>query len=277
MQTKTRTDHWDVDAIISRRAVRTLFQPIVHIATRSIVGFEALSRGPAGSPLETAPALFDAARASGRLGELDWLCRALAIRAVTARQVPSGLSWFFNVEPAALDTPCPDDLWLEFARAPVGLRVFLEIVERDVHARVPQIVRATDQARDSSWGIALDDVDEASIALLPLVQPDVLKIEAALLALTNEESKRTVATARSYAEFNPAALIVEGIETAEQETLARANGATYGQGRRYGTPADLPIALSQPPYVIPLQQDLVLRFGRGPVGAPSLRTDVVQP
>src|SRR3954469_16448591 len=110
MQTRFGSERWDVDEIIKRRAVRTVFQPIVHIDSGTVVGFEALSRGPIGSPLESAPALFRAARASGRLAELDWLCRALAMGVASRRQMPRDLSWFFNVEPAALSTPCPEDL-----------------------------------------------------------------------------------------------------------------------------------------------------------------------
>ena len=70
-----------VDAVIDHQLVRTVFQPVVHLATGSIAGFEALSRGPAGSTLESPLALFDAARAAGRLGELDWLCRSRAMLA----------------------------------------------------------------------------------------------------------------------------------------------------------------------------------------------------
>jgi EAL domain-containing protein (putative c-di-GMP-specific phosphodiesterase class I) len=40
-----------LDTVLSTGGVRTVFQPIVHLATGAVVAHEALSRGPAG-PLE---------------------------------------------------------------------------------------------------------------------------------------------------------------------------------------------------------------------------------
>jgi sensor c-di-GMP phosphodiesterase-like protein len=51
----------ELDKIIERKLIRTLFQPIVDLRTGNVLGYEALSRGPKGSPLETAPKLFTAA------------------------------------------------------------------------------------------------------------------------------------------------------------------------------------------------------------------------
>ena len=47
-----------------------VFQPIVDLDAGTVVGFEALSRGPAGD-LHTPDRLFAAARSAGRLAELD--------------------------------------------------------------------------------------------------------------------------------------------------------------------------------------------------------------
>ena len=63
------------------------FQPIVELATRRVVGWEALARGPRGSELEPPDKLFAAARAAGRLDELDWLCQRQALRAAIAAGV----------------------------------------------------------------------------------------------------------------------------------------------------------------------------------------------
>ena len=73
-----------IDAVIRDGAIRTLFQPIVHLQSQEVVGFEALSRGPADTPMESPAVLIEAARVAGRLGELDWLCRAHAMEAVAA-------------------------------------------------------------------------------------------------------------------------------------------------------------------------------------------------
>jgi hypothetical protein len=44
--------HALVADIIERHNVRTVFQPLVHVESLAVVGFEALTRGPEGSPLE---------------------------------------------------------------------------------------------------------------------------------------------------------------------------------------------------------------------------------
>jgi len=42
-----------VNRVIDRRDITTLFQPLVDLATTDLVGFEALTRGPAGSEVES--------------------------------------------------------------------------------------------------------------------------------------------------------------------------------------------------------------------------------
>ena len=74
--------------VIRRHLVRTVFQPIVELGT-AVVGYEALSRGPAGSALESTGALFGAASAAGLRTDLDWVCRGSALRAALAADVPS--------------------------------------------------------------------------------------------------------------------------------------------------------------------------------------------
>ena len=56
----------DIHAVLDARAVTPVFQPRVDIASGQVLGYEALSRGPAGTPWETPAALFAAARAAGR-------------------------------------------------------------------------------------------------------------------------------------------------------------------------------------------------------------------
>ncbi|MDQ1692249.1 MAG: hypothetical protein QOD87_2357, partial [Pseudonocardiales bacterium] len=248
---------WNIDAVIDDRAVRTLFQPIVHLGTGSVVGYEALSRGPAGSALESPAALLGAAREVGRLGELDWLCRVHAMQAAAASRLHPSLSWFINVEPAGLDIACPEHLLAGLSQARSDLRVVLEVVERDVEGYVTHLLHAADQARQDAWGIALDDVgaEQGSLALLPFLQPDVVKLDMSLVhELPDNTAAATTAAVRAYAERRGAAILAEGIETEQQERLARVLGATYGQGFRYGRPGLLPESVPAPINVIPLRQ-----------------------
>lgn len=51
----------ELKEIIDKKNVRTVFQPIISMKTGEILGYEALSRGPKGSPLESPLELFAAA------------------------------------------------------------------------------------------------------------------------------------------------------------------------------------------------------------------------
>ena len=50
-----------LEYILSNGEITTLFQPIFDIANQTIIGYEALSRGPKNSPLEMPNRLFEAA------------------------------------------------------------------------------------------------------------------------------------------------------------------------------------------------------------------------
>ena len=258
---------WSIGTVIDRQLVRTLFQPVVHLATGSVSGFEALSRGPADSALESPLALLEAARAAGRLGELDWLCRSRAMRAAADAGLPETLSWLINVEPAGVVSACPPHLVDAVDRARHELRVILEVVERDMQGSVLELIRASDQARRDSWGVALDDVgaEDGSLALLPFLRPDLVKLDMSLVRGVPHDAAATITAAvRAYAERTGAVILAEGIETQEQERLARVFGATYGQGYFYGRPGPLPASIEAPTNPIPLGQYMVPIDGRTP-------------
>lgn len=257
--TSRTPDAWDIHQIIDQQAIRTEFQPIIHLQTQEVVGFEALSRGPKGSALETPIALLEAANAAGRLGELDWLCRVRAVEQAADSGLAPSLAWFVNVEPAGLAIPCPEHLRPTWARARGHIRLVLEIVERDADINVVRIVRASEQARINTWGVALDDVgaQPISLALLPLLQPDIIKLDMSLLNGADPRVSANIITAiNAYAEKQGAMILAEGVETREHEELAKAFGAQYGQGYKYGRPGDLPENVPNPWNVVRLTQHL---------------------
>src|SRR5204862_1662374 len=47
---------------VQDRVISTVYQPIVDLKTRAVIGFEALSRGPAGSDIENPEVIFELAR-----------------------------------------------------------------------------------------------------------------------------------------------------------------------------------------------------------------------
>lgn len=68
-----------LEDIIRTENIRTVFQPIVSLLNGDILGYEALSRGPAGSPLERPDMMFKAAEEHNMIWELEYLCRLKAL------------------------------------------------------------------------------------------------------------------------------------------------------------------------------------------------------
>jgi hypothetical protein len=96
-----------------------------------------------------------------------------------------------------------------------------------------------DRVRALGWGIALDDVgvEPASLALLPLVRPDVVKLDASVVQ--RPPGRRTAALFSAVAaesERTGAVVLAEGIETPEHLAAAEAVGAHLGQGWLFGRP-----------------------------------------
>jgi EAL domain-containing protein (putative c-di-GMP-specific phosphodiesterase class I) len=61
----------DFRRVLDERSVQPVFQPLVDLDSRRVLGDEALARGPVGSALETPAALNRAAWRAGRVAELD--------------------------------------------------------------------------------------------------------------------------------------------------------------------------------------------------------------
>lgn len=248
---------WTIDDVLAKRAITTVFQPIVHLGSRSVIGFEALTRGPTGTELESPQELLGAAAVAGRTAELDWLCRAAAMHAALEADLHPSLSWFINAESAGLATPCPEDLLPLIGEASSELRVVIEIVERGIGERLPEVLLVESQIRRNLWGIAVDDVgvNAASLALLPVIRPDVIKINMSVIDKDDLQAVAYVVdTVNAYVEHSKAVIVAEGVETEEQERLARIFGATYAQGYRFGGPGPLPESVVPPREVIPLLQ-----------------------
>jgi EAL domain-containing protein (putative c-di-GMP-specific phosphodiesterase class I)/DICT domain-containing protein len=244
----------EFERILATRDVRSHFQPIVELRTGEPVGFEALARGPHNSPLQMPDLLFATARETGRLGELDRLCQQRALEGVLASDLRAPLGIFINVEPAAIGPIGLPTALLRRLRER-GLRLIVELTERALTEDPARLLALADWARSMGWGVALDDVgaDPASLALMPFLRPDIVKLDLRLVQQRPDESVAEIMTAvTAYAEQNGATVLAEGIETPQHAALARGLGASLGQGWMFGRPGPLPeqVAAAARPLVL---------------------------
>ncbi len=259
-------DEAALDALLAERAVEPVYQPVVDLVSGDVVGMEALARGPADGPLARPDDLFAVARRAGRLAELDMLCRGRAVEAAHAAGMSGPLALFVNVEPLTVATQL-----IPFAAtsalAARGVRIVAELTERDLTADPARLFSFADQVRAHGFHIALDDVgaDPASLALMPFLRPEVVKLDLRLVqAHPGPEVAEIMSAVAAYAEHSEALVLAEGVENAEHLAAARSLGATLGQGYWFGPamPAsELPGI--RPPRLVPPWRRPATRVPRG--------------
>jgi EAL domain-containing protein (putative c-di-GMP-specific phosphodiesterase class I) len=225
-----------VGDVLAHGAVEIGFQPVVDLTSRRIVGYEALARGPVGTPLESPDALFAAARAAGRLDELDWLCQREALRGAMAAGLRAPLVLFLNVE-ADTSGFLPLGLRALYAQATAQMIVAVEVTERALTRRPAALLGRVADMRALGCTVALDDVGTASdsLAMMAVLSPDVVKLDLAHLAGTPERELAEVIDAVTVqSERSGATILVERIETVAEAELAGALGASLAQGWLFG-------------------------------------------
>lgn len=237
----------ELDALLATAGVRSVYQPIVELETGATVGYEALTRGPAGSPLERPDLLFDAARAAGRLPELDRACQKAALSG--ARQAGLAAPWtlFVNIEPEiarfAFPEPEPDGAdGAEVEPSVEPFRILVELTERSLVKDPTELLLLVARVRARGWGVALDDLgaNRDSLALLPLLRPDVIKLDLRVIqGRPTGEVAEIMSAVNAEAERSGTTVLAEGIEKQEHIDIALSMGARLGQGWMLGRPEPL--------------------------------------
>lgn len=221
-----------LDCIFDRTLIQTVYQPIVDLVHGDVVAVEALSRWPG---LSVSPDVaFAHARRVGRVEELDSLCQRAAVEGLRGSGLPAGFNVFVNVEPGSAVQALTERT--------TGPRLVAEITERALTNNPAGLLRSVRRMRDRGCGIALDDVGAVpdSLALLPFLAPDVIKLDMSLVqAWPDAEQARILCAVSAYAERTGATILAEGIETAAHLHQALALGATVGQGWYFSTPGPL--------------------------------------
>jgi len=241
---RTRDRVWgaELKKVIRERGIRTVWQPVVELASGAFHGFEAFSRGPKDSMFEMPRAMFALSSRVGASGDLDRLCRAAAIR--EGAGVASGGKLFVNVLPSTLagsewSAGTVPELLAASGRAPAD--VVVEVSERAIGADAPALAPAWDALRGEGFALALDDVGTGRDGgeALDRLRPDYLKVDASVVRgieanLVKQEIFATIARA---GDTIGARLVAVGVESAEEAATLRRLGARYAQGYHFAGPA----------------------------------------
>jgi len=230
--------------ILVTEDVTILFEPIANLATRDVLGYEALARGPSGTDLRTPGRFFQRAEESGLLFEADSLCRRRALAA--ARGLPPGKKLFLNCLPAAIRDPAFYGAALQASLEQMRLRpteVVFEISERESIGNFAIFREARDHFASLGLGIAMDDMGAgySSLEAVMELSPDFIKVDQSLVRSIDTDPPRQelLRSLNAVAGKLGARIIAEGIETREELDTLRELGVPLGQGYLLGRAAPL--------------------------------------
>lgn len=232
-------------ALLDESAIDVVFQPVVSLVDRSVIGYEALARPPAVTGFSGPAEAFAVARRLGKAAELDALCRRAAIS--SAADLPAGTRLFLNIAVESLSNDLLD--WSELLSrvTEAGLRpddVTIELTGNGA-PRPATLLDEVRQARQAGFQIGLDDLGagETSFPALAALRPDTIKIDASVIrrAPQDAEARGVLVAIVAYGTVTGAELVAEGIEDDEMlATLTAIDGAERigaAQGFLFGRPA----------------------------------------
>ena len=230
--------------VLLGRQITTVFQPIVDLQTGATLGFEALSRGPAGTQQHSPVNLFEAAKATDLTFELDRHCRRQALR--TARDLPPPHRLFINVVPASMYDPDFQGASLIHLLEGLGLspgRIALEVSEQYAIENYTLFEEALQNFTQIGFSIAVDDIGAGYSGLekIARLQPRYLKFDMQLVRdIDRNPIKREMARAlKTFADKMDSLIIAEGIEREGEQQVCVELGLHYGQGYLLARPAPL--------------------------------------
>ncbi len=247
-------------------------QPIVHIRTGEIFGYEVLGRAPSLAALGLAVAgagpfgpseLLELSVADGLLMELDHAWRRLAIEYVARHHAHDRTVFFLNVDTRVMDDPSFAPGFTRSLLDQHGLsaeRFVLELSERDSELAEARVAQLLPHYTAQGFRIALDDVGAgyASLSALVRLRPHILKLDKSLVTgLADDPLRQNIV--RALADFGRRSglqVIAEGVEDATDLGAVLRAGVTLAQGWLFGRPA---------PHASPLStgvRELVLQTAR---------------
>jgi diguanylate cyclase (GGDEF)-like protein len=234
-----------LDAIIRHKRVTSVFQPIIDCKEGTILGYEALSRGPSDSPLHSPAAMFNNAARLGRLSELELVCREQSVYNFFRKQL-SGLL-FLNVSPMALTDPDYPrgksvELLQKLGHSPS--RIVIELSEKYPMEDTNALCKMLEYYRSMGFKTAIDDLGSgyAGLRLWSELRPDYVKIDGHFIAnIDNDPVKREFV--RGIIELSDnigCQVIAEGVETAEEHDTVSQMGINIAQGFYFAKPKEDP-------------------------------------
>jgi EAL domain-containing protein (putative c-di-GMP-specific phosphodiesterase class I) len=223
-----------------RRAVagdglQILFQPILDLRDRRVVGLEALARFS--GPPNRSPELWFREAAGLGLGEdLELTAIRMALRSLDC--VPPDAHLAVNTSHRTAMSPRLLDVLSQVD----ATRIVVEITEHEQADDYEAFRRSLEALRRRGVRVAIDDAGAGfSLRHALALDPHILKLDISLTRdIDNDRARRALASALvRFAEEMDVTMIAEGIESDAELQELLGLGVTYGQGFLLGVPQQL--------------------------------------
>lgn len=226
------------NSILKAKKIQTVYQPIINLKTRSIVGYEALTRALSDYPVNEATTLFSVARESGRVKELDKLCVEYALKNGQALAADKKLFLNLNHE-TLIDPKIMRDLFSN--KGVIGYKnLVIEVTEQSILRSFDKVRHALLELKQQGVSVAIDDVGGGAVSLrdVAMLKPDYIKFDRSLIRQidTSTTKQQIVLSMILFANGIQATTTAEGIETKEEYEAALMCGVSLGQGYYFARP-----------------------------------------
>ena len=225
------------------KEIHPVYQPIIEIKTKKIMGYEALIRGK-GKHLNPQK-LFQDSYAQGFTIPLDIECMRHAVK-ILPRLHPDQLL-FVNVEPMTLSS-CfgkDGDGYKLLKKTKGRAQIAFELTEGLKTWDLSLAKKGVNSLRKFKCRLALDDMKGIGLKLFEMLtlKPDFIKIDMSLIqGLTKNPLQQSIVEQLVQLGYkHKSEVIAEGLETAEQVRLVEKMDIRYAQGFFFGRPKPTPI------------------------------------
>ncbi len=227
--------------LIAERQIAPFYQTIYDLRTGEAIGVEGLVRPLDESGFTDSRSLFLAAEVAGRSVELDRL--SMEIIAAGAKLPESPVFLALNISPRTIETEQFRVTELLMALAPHGIRpdqIVLELTEREAIEDMDRLRENLGRCQAEGIRIAADNVGAGTsgLRLLSEIRFDIVKIDLSLVrgGVLRESGMAVLRAIRDIGLHSGAAVIAEGVESADQLEVVRALELTAGQGYLFAPP-----------------------------------------
>lgn len=226
--------------VLRTKNVHTYFQPVVSLVGKSIIGFEAFSRGAGEGNAVVAPeTLFHQDLSSDSKVNVDRLCRERALAQFKSiHEKHKNMLLFLNINSEILPHVEVKSLVLKRQVASMDIDMGSVVIECPLStAGQEDVVRFAARYKELGFKLCLDNcgVDDAFGQILPAIRPSFVKIRPDLYAegMADENSLQILKSLVELTGRMGAMVIAQGVETEEDSIRLLTAGVHLQQGYYY--------------------------------------------